>query len=153
MYCYRQQRGGVNIAMVCCQQGFSICIVKVHLTLYCICIETRGGIYSEIQPEPKGNPKGEAPGISRGLRLYFTVYPDSSHNTDILNHNSCIVLLGRAILKELILRIVLAAGALFSSILPALLGVYWKIQPRLYWEQIYSTLPVELDQYLKILPS
>ena len=35
--------------------------------------------------EHKGNPEGEARGISWGLRLYFTVYPDLSHNTDILN--------------------------------------------------------------------
>ena len=26
----------------------------------------RGGIYNKIQPEPKGNPKGQAQGISRG---------------------------------------------------------------------------------------
>ena len=32
--------------------------------------------------------------ISRGLRLYFIVYPDLSHNTDILNYNSSIVLPG-----------------------------------------------------------
>ena len=33
-------------------------------------------------------------GISRGLRLYFIAYPDSSHNTDILNYNSTIDLPG-----------------------------------------------------------
>ena len=43
------------------------------------------------------------------------------------NYNFSIVLSGRAILEELILCIALAAGAIFSSILPALLGVYWKI--------------------------
>ena len=34
---------------------------------------------------------------------------------------------GRGMLEELILHIAMAAGAIFSSILPALLGVYWKI--------------------------
>ena len=29
---------------------------------------------------PKGNPEAEAREISRGLRLYFIVFPDSSHN-------------------------------------------------------------------------
>ena len=71
------------------------------------------------------NPEGEARWTSRGFRLYFTVYPDSSHNTEILNYNSSFVLPERAILKELILRITLAAGAIFFSILPALLVVYW----------------------------
>ena len=85
---------------------------------------TRGGTYGEISPELEGNTEGEAQGIFRLLRLYFTLYPDSSHATDILNYNSSIVFPGRAILEELILRIALAAGALFSSILPPLLGVY-----------------------------
>ena len=35
-----------------------------------------------------------AQGISRGLKLYFIVYPDLSHNTDILNYNSSIFLPG-----------------------------------------------------------
>ena len=67
-----------------------------------------------MYPEPEGNPEGEAKGISWGLRLYFTLYPDLSHNTDILNYDSSIVLPGRAILEDLILRIALAAGAIFS---------------------------------------
>ena len=33
------------------------------------------------------------------------------------------------------------AGAIFSSILPALLGVYWKIYPQLYWEYIFQYTP------------
>ena len=55
------------------------------------------------------------------------------HHTvsDILNFNSSIVLPGRALLEELILCIALLAGAIFSSILLALLGVYWK---QAYWE-------------------
>ena len=58
----------------------------LHSTaLHCICIMTRGGIYGEILPEHEGNPEGGARWISRGLRLYFTVYPNLSHNTDILN--------------------------------------------------------------------
>ena len=71
--------------------------------------------------------EGKARGISRGVRLYFTVYPDLSHNTEILNYISSIVLAGRAILEELILRSALAAGDIFSSILPPPLRVYWKI--------------------------
>ena len=46
---------------------------------------TRGGKYCEIKPELEGNPEGGARGISRGFRLYFIVYPNLSHNTDILN--------------------------------------------------------------------
>ena len=42
------------------------------------CIMTRGGVFDEILPEPEGNPDGRAQGISRGLRQYFIVYPDSS---------------------------------------------------------------------------
>ena len=45
----------------------------------------RGGVYDEILPEPEGNPEGGAQGISRGFRQYFILYPDSSHNTVILN--------------------------------------------------------------------
>ena len=80
---------------------------------------TRGGIYGEIKPEPDGNPEAGTRGISRGLRLYLTVYPDVSHNTDILNfskYTSSIVFPGRAILEELILCIGMAAGAIFSRI-------------------------------------
>ena len=86
--------------------------------MYCICIGTRGVIYREVWPEREGNPTGEAPGIFQGLRLYFTVHPNSSHHTVILNYNSIRGLPERAILKELILGIALAAGATFSSILP-----------------------------------
>ena len=43
---------------------------------------TQVGIYGEIQPEPLGNPLGSALRISLVLRLYFTVYPSSRHNTD-----------------------------------------------------------------------
>ena len=46
---------------------------------------TRGGMYGEIKPEHEGNPEGRALGISRGLRLYITVCPDLSHDTDIIN--------------------------------------------------------------------
>ena len=35
--------------------------------------------------EHEENPEGRAQGISRWLRLYFTVHPSLSHNTDILN--------------------------------------------------------------------
>ena len=60
-----------------------------------------------------------ARGKPQGRRLYFTVYPDLSQNTDILNilnYTSSIVFPGRALLEELILRIGVAAGAIFSRI-------------------------------------
>ena len=50
----------------------------------CICITTRGGMFGKNTPAQVGNPEGGAQGISQGLRLYFTVYADLSHNTDIL---------------------------------------------------------------------
>ena len=71
---------------------------------------TRGGIHNEIYLEPERNPEGKARAISTGLRLYFIVFPDSSHNTDILNYKSSINLPVRSILEESILRIALKAG-------------------------------------------
>ena len=47
-----------------------------------------------------------AQGISRGLRIYFTVYPDLSNYTDLL------------LMEELILRIGMAAGAIFFPYCP-----------------------------------
>ena len=105
-------------------------LLTAYSILYSYYDETN--IASKIQPEMKRNPEGKGQGISLGLRLYFTVYPDLSHNTDILNYNLSIVLPGRAVLEELILRIALAAWAIFSSILPVLPGVYWKIYPQFY---------------------
>ena len=49
--------------------------------VYCICNMTIGGIHAKIQPEPKGVAKGGVLGNSRGL--YFTVYPNSTYNTDV----------------------------------------------------------------------
>ena len=45
---------------------------------------TQVKIYGEIKPG-KGNPEGGAQGIFLGLRLYFTMYPNLSHNIDILH--------------------------------------------------------------------
>ena len=45
----------------------------VYLKVHCNCIVTRGGVYNEILPEPEGNPKGRARGISRGLMQFFIV--------------------------------------------------------------------------------
>ena len=56
--------------------------------------DTHCVLHNEIKPEPKGNPEGEAGGISRGIRLYFIVYPDLSYNTGILNYISSIDLPG-----------------------------------------------------------
>ena len=44
-------------------------------------------------------------------------------------------------MEQLILRIALAAGAIFSNILPALLGVYRKIYHHLYWESFFHYNP------------
>ena len=76
-----------------------------------------------------------------------------SHNTDILNYNTSIVLPGRARLEELILRIALAAAAIFSSTLPALLGMYCKYTPSSTESIFSSTIPVELNLYGEILLS
>ena len=54
---------------------------------------------------PKEIPREKLEGFSKGLRQYFIVYPDSSHNTDILNCQSGIYLPGRSILVQLILCI------------------------------------------------
>ena len=53
--------------------------------------------------------------------LYFIAYPDSSHNTDILNYNSSIDFPGRSILEELILHIAPTAGQ-YGKILPGRLS-------------------------------
>ena len=68
----------------------------------CICHMTRGGIY-------------------------FTVYPDLSHNTDLLN--SSIVFPGRAILEELILRIRLAAKGYIFPFCPLDEAIRVRIDP------------------------
>ena len=60
-----------------------------------VCIVTQVGIYREIYPEPSGNHSGFALGISFGLRLYFTLYPSSRHNTDTVHSQ----LLNNIILK------------------------------------------------------
>ena len=106
------------------KQDFQICrgcAMYFTTVLYCICIVTRGGIYNEIWPEPRGNPDGKAQGISQGLMLYFIVFPDSNHNTDILSYKSSIDLPGRSILEELIVRSALTAGQ-YGKILPSRLS-------------------------------
>ena len=92
---------------------------------------TRGGVYNEIEPDPEGNPEGEARVISRGLRLYFFVFPDLSQNTEILNFNSNIGLSGRSIMEELILHIARTAGQ-YGKVSPSRLNntreVYFNIE-------------------------
>ena len=61
-------------------------LINDQMSVYCIRIRTRGGIYGKIWPEPEGLPKGAARGQSQGLRPYFTVYPDLSPNTDIIQY-------------------------------------------------------------------
>ena len=60
---------------------------------------------------------------------------------DTPNYNSSIVLPMRAILEDLILRFALAPWVIFSSKLPAVLGVSWKVYPQLYWEYIFQFTP------------
>ena len=67
-------------------------------------------LYYEEGGTPRKILWGEARGISWWFRLYFIVFPDSSHNTDIFNYKSSIDLPGRSIQVEFILRIALAAG-------------------------------------------
>ena len=43
--------------------------------------------------------------INIAYRLYFIIFPDSSHNTDILSYKLSIDIPGRSILEELILHI------------------------------------------------
>ena len=49
------------------------------------------------------------------------LFPDSSHNTDILNYKASIDLPGRSILEEFILCITLTAGQ-YRKILPSRLS-------------------------------
>ena len=86
--------------------------------MYYICIVTRGGIHDKICPEPKGNPEGEAREIFQWFRLYFIVFPVSSHYIDMLNYKSSIDIPGRSILEELILPIASIAGQ-YGKILPS----------------------------------
>ena len=65
--------------------------------------------------------------MKRAQAILHRISRQKTQFTDILNYSSSMVFLWRAILEELILRIALAPGAIFSSILPALPGVYWKI--------------------------
>ena len=57
------------------------------------------------------------------------------------NYHHPLVIFLVILLEELILCNALAAGAIFSSILPALLGVYFKIYPQLYWEYFFQHTP------------
>ena len=62
-------------------------------------------------------PRVKPEGFPEGLRLYFALYPNLSHNTAIINlysYTSSIVFPGRAILEELILHIALADEAIFN---------------------------------------
>ena len=93
--------------------------------------------YSLILKEiPRAKPKGflKAQAIFHRVSRLGSKYRYSQLN-------SSNVLPWRAIFEQLILLFALAAGAKFSSILPALLGVYWKIYPQLHWEYIFQYTP------------
>ena len=53
--------------------------------------------------------------------LYFIVFPDLSHNTDIFNYKPSIDIPGRSILEELIICIASTAGQ-YGKILPSSLS-------------------------------
>ena len=76
--------------------------------IYCICIRTRGGIYSKIWPETEGAAQGKC-------RSYFTVYPDFSPNTHIITFPN----------KDSSVAVVAVPG--FSFGLDIILFVSWKI--------------------------
>ena len=60
-------------------------ILEVYLLeIENVCIMTQVRIYGEIQTEPSGISTGSDLRISLVLRLYFTVYPFSCHNTNTL---------------------------------------------------------------------
>ena len=79
---------------------------------------TRGGIHG---------------GISPGLKLYLSMYPNLSRTTDIFflskSYTPSVVLPGRAILEKLILCIGLAALAIFSRICPVDDAIQVRIDP------------------------
>ena len=81
------------------------------------------GVYFEIYPWLEGNTvkfNNNIPylRVIYCIRLYFIVYPDLSHNTDILTYDSSIDLPKRSMLEELILRIALTAWQ-YGKILPS----------------------------------
>ena len=55
-----------DILVYCHILGLVYTLQAIYSTslIYCNCIVTRGGVYDEIWPEPKGNPEGGARGIS-----------------------------------------------------------------------------------------
>ena len=77
-------------------------------------------MYRELQPEHKVNPEGFPEGlvyISPYIPLLIILQIQQCQTFSISKrYNSRIVLLGRAILEELTIRIALAAGAIFSGI-------------------------------------
>ena len=87
----------------------------VKLILYMYCGERRDIRWniSWAQGKSRGQSQRDFP----RLRLYFITFPDSRHNTDILNYKSSMALPGRSILEELTLHIASTAGQ------------YWKILP------------------------
>ena len=64
---------------------FKYCSTRKDIMEYeNVCIMTQVGIYGEIQPDPSGNPLCSNIWISLVLKLQFTVYPSSCHNTDTI---------------------------------------------------------------------
>ena len=73
------QTSFVNMTQIFKTYLFYICR-PWWLFKYFICIMTRRWIYGKIKPDPNGVPEGGVQGNSQGLRLYFNVHLDSSHN-------------------------------------------------------------------------
>ena len=76
---------------------------------------TRGGIYGEIKPDHEGNPERfpEGSGYISPYILTSVIIQTFSISK---SYTSSIVLPSRKIFEELILRIGLSAGAIFSPI-------------------------------------
>ena len=98
------------------QSRYTFCWVSI-LFLYC---DQRRDIRWNIARD-RGKSQGRSPRNFSMLMLHFIVYPNSSHNTDILNCNSSIKLPGRSILEELIPRIAPTTGQ-YGQILPSRLS-------------------------------
>ena len=73
---------------------WSVCGLVEHSAKYCDCIVTRGGVYDEILPEPKGFPEG-----SGNFSLYTRLETRYSH--------SQLPLLANILIKELAFLVIL----------------------------------------------
>ena len=83
-----------------------------------VCSLTKVRIYSEIKPEPSGNPLGFAFGISFGLRLYFTEYPSSCHITDTVLGIQCTIIYVKCIRHNTVYTVYSAQYSMYNILDP-----------------------------------